>query len=51
MTSNAWLDNTGLVTLPSGPRVRGRRQGDTAGASEPAFAGRVSPKRPPHTDG
>ena len=30
MTRNAWLDDTGLVTLPSGPRVRGRRQSDTA---------------------
>jgi len=24
----AWEDDTGLVTLPSGPRVRGRRLGD-----------------------
>ena len=24
MTSNAWLDENGLVTLPAGPRVRGR---------------------------
>jgi len=29
VTTNAWLDDTGLVTLPSGPRVRGRRQSDT----------------------
>ncbi len=28
MTSGAWLDDIGLVTLPSGVRVRGRRQGD-----------------------
>jgi len=28
MTSDAWLDDIGLVTLPSGVRVRGRRQGD-----------------------
>lgn len=25
MTSAPWLDEVGLVTLPSGPRVRGRR--------------------------
>jgi hypothetical protein len=33
MTGAAWLDDTGLVTLPSGARVRGRRVG---GAASPA---------------
>jgi hypothetical protein len=30
----AWLDDTGLVTLPSGARVRGRRLGDAASAAD-----------------
>jgi len=28
MTGAAWEDDTGLVTLPGGPRVRGRRLAD-----------------------
>jgi len=34
MTSTAWLDDIGLVTLPSGVRVRGRRQGDTVSPAD-----------------
>jgi hypothetical protein len=34
MTGAAWLDGTGLVTLPSGPRVRGRRLGDPASPAD-----------------
>src|SRR5260370_38518086 len=34
MTSAAWLDGIGLVTLPSGLRVRGRRQGDTVSPAD-----------------
>ncbi len=34
MTGNVWLDDTGLVTLPSGPRVRGRRQSDTVSPAD-----------------
>src|SRR5713226_5064350 len=34
MTSTAWLDDIGLVTLPSGLRVRGRRQGDTVSPAD-----------------
>ena len=30
MTGDHWLDETGLVTLPTGPRVRGRRASDVA---------------------
>ncbi len=30
MTGAAWLDGAGLVTLPSGARVRGRRLSDPA---------------------
>ncbi len=33
MTLAAWLDDTGLITLPSGTRVRGRRLGDPASAA------------------
>jgi hypothetical protein len=29
MTGDSWSDDTGLVTLPKGPRVRGRRIRDT----------------------
>ncbi len=28
MSSTPWLDDSGLVALPTGPRVRGRRSGD-----------------------
>jgi hypothetical protein len=28
VTSNPWLDDAGLVTLPTGSQVRGRRSGD-----------------------
>jgi hypothetical protein len=31
---DGWLDDTGLVTLPTGPRVRGRRSGDTASPAD-----------------
>jgi len=34
MTSDAWLDDIGLVTLPGGPRVRGRRQRDTVSPAD-----------------
>jgi len=34
MTGGAWLDETGLVTLPAGPRVRGRRLGDTVSPAD-----------------
>src|SRR6266536_1752462 len=34
MTLAAWLDDTGLITLPSGTRVRGRRLGDPASAAD-----------------
>ena len=34
MTLAAWLDNTGLITLPSGTRIRGRRLGDPASAAD-----------------
>ncbi len=34
MTSDPWLDDTGLVTLPTGPRVRGRRLSDAAGTAD-----------------
>jgi hypothetical protein len=50
VTSDSWLDDTGLVTLPTGPRVRGRRIGDAvspadfalllADGPEPAWAHR-----------
>jgi hypothetical protein len=33
VTSDGWADDTGLVTLPGGPRVRGRR---LAGPASPA---------------
>ena len=34
MTSTPWLDDTGLVTLPTGPRVRGRRLSDTVSPAD-----------------
>ncbi len=34
MTRTAWLDDTGLVTLPSGVRVRGRRLSDPASPAD-----------------
>jgi hypothetical protein len=34
MTQAPWLDDTGLVTLPTGPRVRGRRIKDTASPAD-----------------
>lgn len=34
MTGDGWLDGTGLVTLPTGPRVRGRRLGDTVSPAD-----------------
>lgn len=34
MASNVWLDDIGLVTLPSGPRVRGRRMSDTVSPAD-----------------
>ncbi len=34
MTSNNWLDDSGLVTLPAGPRVRGRRLSDTVSPAD-----------------
>jgi Protein-tyrosine phosphatase len=34
MTDAAWLDDTGLVTLPGGARVRGRRLSDPASPAD-----------------
>jgi Protein-tyrosine phosphatase len=34
MTSNAWLDEMGLVTLPAGARVRARRLRDTVSPAD-----------------
>jgi hypothetical protein len=34
MTGTPWLDDTGLVTLPSGARVRGRRLSDAASPAD-----------------
>jgi hypothetical protein len=34
MTCASWLDDTGLVTLPGGARVRGRRLGDPASPAD-----------------
>jgi hypothetical protein len=34
MTGIQWLDDAGLVTLPTGPRVRGRRLGDTVSPAD-----------------
>jgi hypothetical protein len=34
VTSAPWLDDTGLVTLPSGARVRGRRLSDPASPAD-----------------
>jgi len=34
MTTTPWLDDTGLVTLPTGPRVRGRRSRDTVSPAD-----------------
>src|SRR5687767_7155161 len=32
--STPWSEETGLVTLPTGPRIRGRRIGDPAGPAD-----------------
>ena len=37
MTGTPWLDDAGLVTLPSGVRVRGRRLGDPASPADYAL--------------
>lgn len=34
MIRTPWLDDTGLVTLPSGVRVRGRRSGDAVSPAD-----------------
>lgn len=34
MTSTPWLDDSGLVTLPTGPRVRGRRSSDNVSPAD-----------------
>ena len=34
MTGSTWSDDTGLVTLPGGARVRGRRARDAAGPAD-----------------
>lgn len=34
MTGNRWLDETGLVALPGGARVRGRRLADPVGPAD-----------------
>jgi Protein-tyrosine phosphatase len=34
MTVDAWADGVGLVSLPSGVRVRGRRMGDVASPAD-----------------
>ena len=34
MTSVPWLDEAGLVTLPTGSRVRGRRSGETGSPAD-----------------
>ena len=34
MTADDWLDETGVVSLPGGARVRGRRLGDPAGPAD-----------------
>jgi hypothetical protein len=34
MSGTAWLDDTGLVTLPSGARIRGRRLSDPASPAD-----------------
>jgi hypothetical protein len=34
MVGDSWWDDTGLVALPSGPRVRGRRVRDRASAAD-----------------
>lgn len=34
MTGTPWQDDTGLVTLPTGPRVRGRRSSDTVSPAD-----------------
>jgi len=34
MAPEPWLDEVGLVTLPSGPRVRGRRMKDAASPAD-----------------
>jgi hypothetical protein len=34
MTGDSWLDDTGLVALPTGPRIRGRRLRDRVSAAD-----------------
>ncbi len=34
MSSTPWLDDSGLVTLPTGPRVRGRRSADSVSPAD-----------------
>lgn len=34
MTDDGWLDDAGLVTLPTGARVRGRKLGDPASTAD-----------------
>lgn len=34
MTRTPWRDDAGLVTLPTGPRVRGRRSGDSVSPAD-----------------
>ncbi len=47
-TSNPWREETGLVTLPTGPRVRGRRLNDPASTADFALllAGGPAPPWP-----
>jgi Protein-tyrosine phosphatase len=45
VTSDLWLDDTGLVTLPSGSRVRGRRLRDSASPAD--FTLLLADGRPP----
>jgi Protein-tyrosine phosphatase len=48
MTGGDWMDETGLVALPGGARVRGRRLGDPASPADFALvlAGGASPAWP-----
>jgi hypothetical protein len=34
VATDGWVDERGLITLPSGPRVRGRRLGDAASPAD-----------------
>ncbi len=43
MISTPWLDDSGLVTLPTGPRVRGRRSSDTVSPADFALVLGYSP--------